>query len=62
MGTLLSQPFPVCMAVPRYGAPQAQSTNAGDRGEMGVSPGQQTHCIVMGVSTEQCVPATPAFH
>lgn len=31
-------------------------------GEEGASPGQQTRCVVVGVSTEQRVPATLVFH
>lgn len=29
---------------------------------MGLSPGQKTHCIVVGVSVEECVPATLTFN
>ncbi|XP_056371601.1 serine/threonine-protein kinase pim-1-like [Oenanthe melanoleuca] len=44
---------------------QEQSKNARDSGEQGVSPGQQTHGIVVGVSTQQgspshtCAPLPP---
>lgn len=37
-------------------------TSAGGSREKGVSPGQESHCIVVGVSTEQRVPASLAFH
>lgn len=29
---------------------------------MGLSPGQKTHCIVLGVGVEECVPATLPFN
>lgn len=29
---------------------------------MGLSPGQKTHCVVVGVGVEECVPATLTFN
>jgi len=67
--THLSHVFPVCWAIPQWQAPLAHSQGdcagrpvcrgevAGGAGLRGLSPGQQTHCAVVGLRVEECFPA-----
>ena len=72
--THLSQALTGCWAIPRsqvplthdqgdcVGRPVCRGEMAGGAGRRGLSPGQQTHCTVVGLSVEECVPATLTFH
>lgn len=62
----LSQAFPVCWAIPQslsstttgVGHPIYRGGMARGAERRGLSPGQQTHCTVVGLSIEECVSAT----
>lgn len=60
--SLLGHPLVTSPSHPRpRGLWGAGGEMAGGAGRRGLSPGQQTHCAVAGLSVEECVPATLTF-